>query len=124
MLAASCSGHEDVRRLDVPVDEPRRMRGVESLGDLRNQVQRPRRLEPVLASEQLAQVRAFDVGHGQIESTVLLPEGQRRDDVRMVEARGDPRLPQKPLSEALVLVNSGTRSFSATRRPAFVSSAR
>ena len=43
------------------------------------------------------------MGHRQIETTVLLPEAQDRDDVRMLEAPCDLRFPHEPLPEALVL---------------------
>jgi hypothetical protein len=66
-------------------------------------MQRPRRLEAALAPQQLVQVQAFDVGHRQVQATVLLPECQDRNDMRMVEAGSDLRLPHESLPEALVL---------------------
>src|SRR5215210_1537799 len=103
MLAAGCSRDDDVSGLDVAVDEPRPMRCVERIGDLSDQVERSRGVEPLVTAEQFAQVRAFDVGHGQVEDSVLLPESQDPDDVRMLETRGDLRFPHESLTEALVL---------------------
>ena len=53
VLAPILAVEQDVRRLDVAVDEPSGMRGIERVGDLARDRERPRRLERPLASQEL-----------------------------------------------------------------------
>ena len=55
-LAVGARGDEDVGRLDVAMNEIGGMGGVERVRDLRDQVERPRRLERAVLAEQLAEV--------------------------------------------------------------------
>ena len=89
------------------MDEPLLVRGVERLGDLREEVDRPLRLECAVLGDDLREVGALDVAHREEEDTVLLSRLVDRDDVRMVERSGDPRLPQEALTETLVLGELG-----------------
>jgi len=70
---------------------------------LGEQAERPLRLKPPLATQQLPQVEPVDVRHRQIEPAVLLAEAQDPNDVGIVEARGDLGLSHEPLPEPLVL---------------------
>jgi hypothetical protein len=60
MLAA---GHEDVARLDIPMNDACRMRRVEGIGDCDEQRQRGFKLQR-LVSHALAQVVALQELHG------------------------------------------------------------
>ena len=102
VLDAAPFRDEDVRRLDVPVHEIRRVRCVEGLGDLIEERERTRRRQPLLASEQVAEVATVDVSHREVEHSAGVPGRDGGDDVRMVEARCELRLAQEPLPEALV----------------------
>ena len=64
---------------------------------------RARRLERALAPQQRLQVGAVDVPHRDEEASVGLARLVHGDDVRVVEARREPRLAQQPLAEAGVV---------------------
>jgi hypothetical protein len=98
---------EDVPRLDVAVDEPGAVRGVECAGDLADESDCTFRVEASLLAERLAQVGAVHVRHRQVEQAVILARGQHADDARVVEARGDLRLAQEALAEPLVAAELG-----------------
>ena len=85
VLSGRGVGDEDVSRLHVPMDETQRVRGVESLRDLRHEIERAFGVEASLVPEDLAKVRPFDVGHGEEENAVLLARVEDWDDVGMVE---------------------------------------
>ena len=78
------------------------MRRVERLGNLADNVERPLRLDSAVAAQEAPQVRSFDVAHRQIEDAVFFAGGDDRDDVRMVEARGELRLAEEALTEAVL----------------------
>jgi hypothetical protein len=78
---------EDVAWLHIAVDEPSRMRRIESFGHLRDERERPLRLEGGLAAKQLTEVGARDVRHREVEHAVHLAGGEDRNDVRVIEAR-------------------------------------
>src|SRR5438045_9776342 len=81
------------------MEEPGRMRRVERLGNLADNVERPLRLDSAVAAQEAPQVRSFDVAHRQIEDAVFFAGGDDRDDVRVVEARGGLRLAEEGLTE-------------------------
>ncbi len=97
---------EDVRRLDVAVDESTRVRCVQGGCDLPGDRdglflrQRPR-------CEQLLELGALDVAHGDVQLAGDLAGVVDGDDVRVVDRGGQPRLAQEPLAEALVLGELG-----------------
>ena len=93
---------EDVARLYVPVDKALGMRRVKCGCDLSQESESPLQIKDSIAPKKLPQVDAVDVLHREIEDTTFVPRRKARDDVRMVEARGDLRLAQEPLPEALV----------------------
>ena len=92
-----------VRRLDVAVDEPLRMSSVERTRDLRDDLERPGGSQRAFTSKHRAQVCALDVAHREVEACVSFARVVHRDDVRMIEARGNPRLAEKALAESLVV---------------------
>ena len=117
VLALRARADEDVAGLHVTVDEPGRMRGIERLGDLPDNAHGAAPDRAGLRREQLSEIRAFDVLHRQIEGPSSSPDLDRRDDVRMVEARRELGLPQESLTEPLSRASSGASTFSAIRLP-------
>ena len=107
VLASRGLGDEDVRRLDVTMDEALLVRGVEGLRDLREEVDGALRLECTVLGDDLREIGAFDVTHREEEQAVLVSGLVDRDDVRVVERSRDPRLAQETLAEALVLGELG-----------------
>ena len=107
VLLAGGDCDQDVRGLDVAVDEALLVRRVERIGDLGEELDRASRLEGALLGEDLREVAALDVAHGEEEDAVLLARLEDRDDVRVVEGGGDLRLPQEALPETLVLRELG-----------------
>ena len=83
--------------------EPVLVGGVEGRGHAVGDRQRAGRLEGALAAQQRAQVGAVDVAHDQVQPSVDLAGVVDGDDVRVVEARGEARLPQQPLAEGGVV---------------------
>ena len=107
MLLAAGYCDEDVRGLDVPVHETLLVSRVQSLRDLLEQADRTARIERAAVARQLREVGPFDVAHGEEESAVLVSRLEDRNDVRVVERSGDPRLAQEALPEAAVLGELG-----------------
>ena len=107
MLTSRGLGDEDVRGLDVAVHEAFLVRGIERLGDLGEQLDGSLRLERAVLGDELGEVVALDVAHGEEEDAVLLSRLVDGDDVRVVERGRDPRLAQEALAEALVLGELG-----------------
>ena len=111
-------GDEHVRRLDVTVDEAERMRGVERVRHRPEQADRKRRIKTAgCRVDELAKVVALDIPHRQIEQPAFSPGGVDRDDVRVVEARRELRLDEKPLAEALVLRELGREDLDGDLAP-------
>ena len=93
MLPPGGLGDEDVRGLDVTVHEPLLVRGVEGFGDLGEDLDRTPGLERPLLGEELREVGALDVAHGEEENACLLSRLVDGHDVRVVERGRDLRLP-------------------------------
>ena len=96
MLAAE----QDVGRLDVAMDQPDGVRGVERGADLEADRGDAVGGQPVLARQQPLQVGALDVAHDEVEVAGLLARRVDRDDVRVVDRRGHARLALEALAEA------------------------
>jgi hypothetical protein len=97
-------GDEDVAGLDVPVDQPGPVGGVQRVPDLPHQRQRPAHREvPALLEQHALQVAADDVAHRDEQLPVGLAGLEYGDDVRVVQRRGQPGLPDEPLPELLVV---------------------
>ena len=97
---------EDVRRLDVAVDQPGGVGRVERGGDLVEHGEHAWRVDG-LAAEQPPQVGAVDQGHVQVELPVDLAERVHRHHVRVPQPGGDPRLPSEPGHELGVHPGAG-----------------
>jgi hypothetical protein len=94
---------QDVGGLDVPVDQPSRVRGVERVGDLAEQSHRPGGAERALLAEQPFQVALLDVAHRDVEGPVRLAGVVHGQDVRMLERGRDLGLREEAAPEALVV---------------------
>ena len=103
VLSFGLVAEEDVGGLYVSVHEPRRVRAVEGLGDLPHDVDRALWIQSALPPEALAQVDPLHVLHREVEHAVFLARVEDRNDVGVIEARRELRLPQEAPSEALVL---------------------
>jgi hypothetical protein len=79
------------------------MSGVERTSDLRDDLERAGGSQRALASKHGAQIRALDVAHREVEALFGFTRVVHRDDVRMIEARGEPRLTEKALAESVVV---------------------
>ena len=107
---------EDVRGLDVAVDEPARVRSVERARDLATDGERPLRLERAFLGEQRLQFAAGDVAHSQVELPVDLAGVVDRDNVRVLERSCNLRLRQEPLAEARMMLRETQRLTAVIQR--------
>ncbi len=96
------AGDQHVRGLDVAVDEPARVGGVERPADLGQDLGGALGGHGALALDHRAQVRALDVAHRDVELPVLLARLVERDHVRVLDLRRDLRLVLEPLAERRV----------------------
>jgi hypothetical protein len=87
------------------------VRRVQRLGHLGYEVKGAPWIEPTFPPEQLAKVGALDVGHREIEQTVLVTRGHGRNDVWVVEARGNLRLAQEALPKPFVTGEFGGQNL-------------
>jgi hypothetical protein len=100
--AAARRGQQDVGRLDVAVDQPAGVRGVQRAGHLGHDRQGAGQVQAALPPQQGGQVEPFHVPHGDVELPVDLAGIVDRDHVGVVDAGGDHRLAQEAAAEALV----------------------
>ena len=124
MLLAGRLRDEDVRGLDVSVDEALLVRCVQGLGDLLEDVDRALRIECAFVGHELREVGAVDIAHGEEEHAVVVTclkigtmcgwssEAAIRDSRRKRSRKRS----SSASSEAITL--------SATFRPSSISSAR
>ena len=87
---------QDVRGLDVAVDDIAAVGVAQGVGDLARDLERVADRELAFTVEALAQGLALDVGHDVIDQAVDLVGIVQRQDVGMVQAGGDLDLTQKP----------------------------
>ena len=107
MVVAVVLLEENVRRLDVAVDQPAVVGFVQCAGDLGHDRGGPGGIEAASARDELAQVLTVDVAHREVESAVVLPGLVHGDDMRVVERSGDSRLALEARAEARVLGELG-----------------
>ena len=79
------------------------MGGVERARDLRDDLDCPGGSQRALTSKHAAQVAALDVAHREEEALFGFARVVHRDDVRMIQARGEPRLAEEALAESVVV---------------------
>ena len=93
MIALSAVGHrvqQHIGRLDVPVDEPVQMSGVQRQRDLGDDVGAPARGQRPGGIDERAHVPALHVAHGDEQDAVALAGREDRDDVRVVDGGRGP----------------------------------
>ena len=89
-------GDEDVRRLDVAVQDPVSMRGVEGVGHLHGDVEQGTELEGP-AVQSLVERLALEQLHGQVALSGFFVKAVHGADVRVIERGGRARLTPEPL---------------------------
>src|SRR5262249_42672108 len=94
---------EDVRGFDVAMDEAACVRCVKRARELRDERERASCLERAVATKKRTKVGAGDVAHRDVEQAVELTGLVDRDDVRMLQRRGELRLAEETLAESVVL---------------------
>jgi hypothetical protein len=93
---------QDVRRLDVAVDEVVSVRGIQGLGDLADKVHSPLRRDPTVRFEHPEDIGAVHQAHVNEELAIDLAEVMNGNDVRIPQSRGDVRFTLESLDELLV----------------------
>ena len=104
-------GDQDVAGLDVAVHEPASVRRVERPRHLRDDRERPPRLQRPGAAQERAQIAALDVAHGQERRPLSVAGVIDRDDVRVIERGRDPRLAQEALPERVLVHKLGRQDL-------------
>jgi hypothetical protein len=99
VLVADRWEQQDVAWLDIAVDQPARVGGVQGTGDLLQDDDGPAGGQPALGLEHPAQVQRIHVAHGDVEPALFLASAVDGDDVGMVDGGGHPHLPKKALPE-------------------------
>ena len=84
-LRARTDRHQDVRRLDVAVDQVLLVGRVECARGLRDDPDRSLGIQAPLLFDQPLEVGGPDVAHRDVQQAVRLARLEHRDDVRMVE---------------------------------------
>jgi hypothetical protein len=79
--------------------------------------------EAALLAEQRAEVASVDVLHRKVEPPLVVGRGERRDDMGIVEARGELRLAEEATPEALVLRRRRVEQLQRDRLPCIVARA-
>ncbi len=90
-----------VRRLDVAVDDARRVRELERLAQLAHDAHALLQVEALVRIEEVLELLALDELHDEVGNFVLLAEVVDLDDVRMVEARHGLRFAHEAHGEVL-----------------------
>ena len=93
---------ENVAGLDVAMDQPSGMGDVERRCDLLDDRDRPIRRQRAAGDQHPPQIRSVDEVHGHEQQAVLLAGVVDRDDVRVAQRDGDPRLGTEALAEGVV----------------------
>ncbi len=91
--------HQHVRRLDIAVHQPGRVRGVQRRRHRRDDRSRPPRGQRALTPHQGAHIAARHIPHRDEQHPARLAGLEHRDDMRVIHRRSRPRLPQEPLPE-------------------------
>src|SRR4029453_8604790 len=95
--------HEDVPRLDVPVNEALLLEDSEGLTHAPDDVQGGQRLERPRAGQPLEEVLALDELHGEVEVLAVLARIDGVNEVLVIELRQRARLPQETVGQPGVL---------------------
>ena len=101
---------EHVGGLHVAMHETARVGRIQGARHLREDADRVRRVQTA-ALQALLQVTPLDVAHGDEEDVLGRPSLVDRDDVRMVDRRGQLRLAQEAVTERFVLGEAGSQQL-------------
>lgn len=100
--------HEEVVRLDIPVDQPDFLVGVlQAERGLANVVGGGEDIEPTLARDELLKVRPVDEFHHQEMQVLILVDVIGMDNIRVIQRRHGPRLAVEALEGRRVLGHRG-----------------
>ena len=102
---------QHVAGLHVAVHQAAGVRLVERGRGLGDEANGPGGRQPVLGLEQRAHVLPVDVAHGDEQGPVRLARVEDRDDVRVIDGRRGPHLPEKPLPVSLVAGELGCQDL-------------
>ena len=97
------------------MDESALVRGVERVGDLRTDRERPFAFEWRLCQQQRLEVASVDEPHRQVQPAVGLAGVVDRDDVRVLERGGQLGLSEEACPEAIVLRQLGGHELERER---------
>ena len=122
-LGVAAAGDEQIRRLDVAVDDPGGVRRLERIGDLDRECQQQVDVERA-PGDTMLQRRPVEELHDQERAAVLFADIVDGADVCVIQGRGRSRLPEESGERLGVVARSGDRNFSPTKRCSRVSSAR
>ena len=106
-VVAGVTVEENVARLDIAMDQPLGVAGVEGHCHPLQDRKRVGRLESPPLIEQRLEIAALDVTHGEVEEPLCLPGFVDRDHLGLLERGREPRLTQEALTEALVFGELG-----------------
>ena len=101
---------QHVGGLDVAMHEAARVSRIEGARDLREDADRVRRVQAAVF-EAFSEVTPLDVAHGDEEEFLGRPGLVDRDDVRMVDRRGQLRLVEEAVAERFVLGEAGSEQL-------------
>ena len=107
---------ETVGGLDVAVDDPAGVSGVERARHPGDDSRRPARFERALRVHQPVQVGAAHQAHDDEQAPVLLPRAMDRDHRRVVDRGGHARLALEAVAEGLVAGQLGLEDLEGPRR--------
>ena len=96
------AGQQHVGGLDVAVDEPGRVGGVERRRQLRHQLGRPHGLQVAHLAQQRVQVGPAHIPHDQVQRAVVIAGPIDGDHVGVVDRGGHPPLALEAVPELLV----------------------
>ena len=111
-VGAGARVEQHVGGLHVAMHEAARVGRIQGARHLREDADRVRRVQTA-ALQALFQVTPLDVAHGDEEEVLGRPGLVDRDDVRMVDRRGQLRLAQEAVTERFVLGEARQRAASA-----------
>ena len=107
---------QDVRRLDVAVEDPRLVRGVERVAQLADPGDGLREGDR-RADHPVAERSPFEVRHHEVRQALFVAVVVDREDVRVVERGDEPGLVVEALPEVAVPSVAARITFTATVRP-------
>ncbi len=109
-LGVAPLGNENVRRLDVTVNDAFRVRRIQRIRNVDCHMQEPLQFHR-LTGDQMFQCRAIEVLHGNERPAFFLANLMNRADVGVIQCRSGPRLPPKTFKGLRVMSNIVGQEF-------------